>query len=47
MLAGAAISVIWYAVPALKAMVYEIIPAFAVALALALAGSRPARRTPR
>jgi sodium/proline symporter len=39
MLVGASVSVVWYAVPALKAAIYELVPAFAAALALALAGS--------
>lgn len=42
-LSGAAISVVWYSVPALKSTIYEMIPAFAAALTLAWAG---ARRTP-
>lgn len=42
MLAGAGVSVAWYCIPPLKAAVYEIIPAFAVALLLAWHGARRA-----
>lgn len=42
MLAGAAISVAWYFTPPLKAAMYELVPAFAVALLLASAGARRA-----
>jgi len=46
MFSGAAVSVLWYSIPALKSVVYEIIPAFAIALGIALAGSkRTARRS--
>ncbi len=41
MLAGASVSVVWYLTPPLKALVYELVPAFAVALLIALLGSRP------
>ena len=43
MLSGAVISVVWYSIPALKSLIYEIVPAFAVAGALAWGGSRPSR----
>ncbi len=43
MLAGFAVSVVWYETPALKARMYELVPAFLVALVLAVAGSRRAR----
>lgn len=45
MFSGAAVSVAWYAVPAWKAALYELVPAFAVALALALCGSRRSMAT--
>ncbi len=40
MCAGFAVSIAWYFTPALKSRLYELVPAFGAALALAWAGSR-------